>query len=95
VSNETKTNFAVSASTGDLNKDPQRGHLPTMPDPSRTNPETGPHLPTMPDPRDDPERGQELPAEPDPAEKPPRINDPLPHDPVPHDDQDGEVEQIA
>ena len=95
MSNETKANFAFSASTGDLKSDPQRGHLPTMPDPSRTNPETGPHLPTMPDPRDDPERGQELPAEPDPTEKPPQIRDPLPHDPLPHDDPDGEVEQIA
>jgi hypothetical protein len=88
VSNQTRTNFAFFPSAGDLEKDPERGHLPTMPDPSRTNPETGPHLPTMPDPRDDPERGQELPAEPDPTQKPPRINDPLPHD-------DGEVEQIA
>jgi hypothetical protein len=53
------------------------GDLPTMPDPTKIDPDGGPHLPTMPDPTDDPERGQEVPSDPDPEVKPQlRIEDP-------------------
>ena len=87
MSNENTTNSGVSSS---LKNDPARGDLPTMPNPSKDNPEGGPHLPTMPDPANDPERGQQLPTDPDPAQKPPRINDPLPNDV-----EDGGLERIA
>jgi hypothetical protein len=57
------------------------GDLPTMPDPTKNDPDGGPHLPTMPDPTNDPERGQELPSDPDPGAKPPaRIEDPPPYE---------------
>jgi hypothetical protein len=53
------------------------GDLPTMPDPTKNDPDGGPHLPTMPDPTHDPERGQQLPTDPDPEPQPPaRIEDP-------------------
>jgi hypothetical protein len=51
--------------------------LPTMPDPTKNNPESGPHLPTMPDPTIDPKRGQHLPSEPDPSRCPAPIDDPI------------------
>ena len=51
-------------------------HLPTMPDPGKSNPGKGAHLPSMPDPANDPETGQQLPAEPDPTRRPVPIDDP-------------------
>lgn len=87
MSNENANGPGLSSS---LKIDPTRGDLPTMPDPSRDNPEAGPHLPTMPDPATDPERGQQLPTDPDPAQKPPRITDPLPNDA-----ENGGLERIA
>jgi hypothetical protein len=80
----------TEVSSGYLSNVGEPGDLPTMPDPSKNNPERGPHLPTMPDPAEDPERGQHFPAEPDPSEKAPHINDP-----VPVDGEDGERERIA
>jgi hypothetical protein len=63
--------------------------LPTMPDPSRDNPQGGPHLPTMPDPVHDPDKGQQLPTDPDPSTgAPPRIDDPPP------DDAEGDPREI-
>ena len=78
MSNESKTTSAFPASSDHLKTESERGHLPTMPDPSENNPEGGPHLPTMPDPGNDPARGQQLPSEPEPSQKPPHIRDPLP-----------------
>jgi hypothetical protein len=77
LSNENENANGPGLSSS-LKNDATRGDLPTMPNPSRDDPEGGPHLPTMPDPAHDPERGQQLPTDPDPAQKPPRINDPLP-----------------
>ena len=54
MSNESKTTSAFPASSDHLKSESERGHLPTMPDPSENNPEGGPHLPTMPDPGNDP-----------------------------------------
>ena len=87
MSSDNTTHLSAS---GSLKNDPAPGDLPTMPNPSKDNPEGGPHLPTMPDPAIDPERGQQLPTDPDPAEKSPRINDPLPSDV-----EDGGLERIA
>jgi len=75
VSDKTNSDIPLTSAPA-TNRKP--GDLPTMPDPTRENPEQGPHLPAMPDPMDDPERGQQLPTEPDPVRKPPKINDPLP-----------------
>jgi hypothetical protein len=60
-------------------KNDPHSDLPTMPDPSKNNPGSGPHLPTMPDPVNDPEGGQQFPTEPDPVTKPSRIDDPRRH----------------
>ena len=64
---------------GSLNARSGPGDLPTMPNPTRNDPDGGEHLPTMPDPKSDPERGIQLPtdADPDTGSKPPaRIDDP-------------------
>jgi hypothetical protein len=64
---------------GSLNARSGPGDLPTMPNPSRNDPDGGEHLPTMPDPTNDPERGIQLPSDPDPdtGSKPQtRIDDP-------------------
>lgn len=69
----------LSYRTRSLNARSGPGDLPTMPNPSRNDPDGGPHLPTMPDPTNDPERGIQLPTDPDPdtGSKPPeRIDDP-------------------
>jgi hypothetical protein len=81
VENYNRINSGITVSS--LPADPMRGDLPTMPDPTKDQPEIGPHVPTTPDPLEDPEQGQRLPPpEPDPENKPPKINDPLPNDGV-------------
>ena len=67
----------TAAQNGVLRLKAGPGDLPTMPDPTKIDPDGGPHLPTMPDPTDDPEKGQQLPTDPDPEAKPPSsIEDP-------------------
>jgi hypothetical protein len=78
------------------NKNDPHSDLPTMPNPSKNIPGSGPHLPTMPDPVNDPERGQQLPAESDPFVTPSRIDDPhRPQEQEREEDGGGRSEQIA
>jgi hypothetical protein len=76
MSNKTQTTVAPTDTARHLDSrtEPHQD-LPTMPDPSRSNPEGGEHLPATPDPVDQPS-GQQLPTEPDPSRKPVRIDDP-------------------
>ena len=76
MSNNFGTTAEFSATPGST-KSGAGGDLPTMPDPSKNDPDGGQHLPTMPDPANEPERGQELPTDHEPGAKlPTRIEDP-------------------
>jgi hypothetical protein len=76
MSNKMQTTLGPIDTANNLSRTEPRHDLPTMPDPSTSNPEGGRHLPTTPDPVNDPPSGQELPTEPDPSRKPVRIVDP-------------------
>jgi hypothetical protein len=77
MSNKTQTTVAPTDAARRLDSRAEfHQDLPTMPDPSRGNPEGGKHLPVTPDLADQPSRGQQLPSEPDPSRKPVRIGDP-------------------
>ena len=76
--NDFGTTAELGATLGSSKSGPGvGGALPTLPDPSKNDPDGERHLPTMPDPAHEPERGQELPTDPDPGAKlPTRIDDP-------------------